>query len=136
MVSRARITGRPGLIGIVGALGAVPVVTGAMGMVLGPAGAPGGAPTTASLDSEYRFLNVFWTAAGGVLWWSLFEPEKRAQVTAFTLSLAAAGGVPRLSSWRRTGAPHVAFRGALVLELMVVPAVLVWHRRLFPRPTR
>lgn len=117
------------LIGVLAILGVVPVATGTMGMVLGPAGAPGGAATTASVDSEYRFVNLFWTAAGALLWWSLRDADKRSQVTQSVLALAAAGGVPRLLSWRRTGEPHVVFKGALVLELVVVPLVLVWHRR-------
>lgn len=123
------------LIGVLAILGIVPVATGTMGMVLGPAGAPGGAATTASVDSEYRFVNLFWAAAGALLWWSLRDPDKRSRVTQSVLALAAAGGVPRLLSWRRTGAPHVAFKGALVLELVVVPLVLVWHRRVLgPAP--
>ncbi|MET0865329.1 MAG: DUF4345 domain-containing protein [Nakamurella sp.] len=124
------------LIGLLAALGAVPVATGTAGVLLGPAGAPGGGPTTASVDSEYRFVNVFWAAAGGVLWWTLRDAEKRARVTQLVLGLAAAGGVPRLLSWRRSGAPHPVFRGALVLELLIVPLVLVWHRRTFIKPSR
>jgi hypothetical protein len=136
MAPSARSNSRPLLIGVLGALGVVPVVTGTMGMLLGPSGAPGGAATTASVDSEYRFVNLFWAAAGGVLWWSLRDAEKRSRTTQLVLGLAAAGGVPRLISWRRTGAPHPIFRGALVLELIIVPLVLVWHQReLFKKST-
>jgi hypothetical protein len=120
---------RPLLLGAIGVLGALPLVTGLLGIVRGPAGAPGGGPTTASVDSEYRFINVFWAAAGPALWWSLARPAERAGFTRVLLGLAAAGGLPRLLSVQRTGWPHPVFRGTIVLELVVVPLVLVWHAK-------
>ncbi|MFI5612478.1 DUF4345 domain-containing protein [Amycolatopsis sp. NPDC051903] len=118
---------RKALLTVLGVLGAIPVASGLTGILGGPDRAPGGAPTTPSVDSEYRFVNTFWTAAGLALWWSLRRPEKRAATTRLVLATAAAGGVPRLISARRTGAPHPVFRAATVLELLVVPLVLLWH---------
>ncbi|MGW4482861.1 DUF4345 domain-containing protein [Amycolatopsis sp. NPDC004368] len=118
---------RKALLAVLGALGAIPVASGLTAILGGPARAPGGALTSPSVDSEYRFVNTFWTAAGLVLWWSLRRPEKRAATTRLVLGTAAAGGVPRLTSARRTGAPHPVFRAATVLELLVLPVVLVWH---------
>lgn len=114
------------------ALGAVPVATGALGILTGPEGAPGGGPTTASVDSEYRFVNTFWLAGGVTLWWSLTAPRERARTTRSILTLAGLGGGPRLLSWRRHGRPHPVFVGALALELVGMPAVVCWHRRVFP----
>jgi hypothetical protein len=119
---------RSALLSTIALLAAVPVGSGLAGVLRGPGGAPGGGPTTSSVDSEYRFVNVFWAAAGVALWWSLGRPVEREATTRSLLGLAALGGLPRLLSWRRTGAPHPVFRGALVLELAVVPAVLLWHR--------
>ena len=48
-----------------GVLSAIPIATGALGVLRGPEGAPGGAPSTASVDSEYRFVNTFWLGAVG-----------------------------------------------------------------------
>jgi hypothetical protein len=31
------------------------------------------------------------------------------------------------------GLPHPVFRATIVLELVIVPAVIVWHLRVFPR---
>jgi hypothetical protein len=126
-MTRRRAGSRSALIATVAVLGAVPVATGTAGILRGAAGAPGGEPTTPSIDSEYRFVNVFWTAAGVILWWSLRKPEQRADVTRLLLGLAAAGGLPRLLSWRKVGAPHPMFRATIVLELLVVPLVLIWH---------
>lgn len=132
-MSRPATRERTALLTTIAALGILPVATGTMGMLLGPAGTPGGEPTNASVDSEYRFANVFWTAAGVLLWWSLRKPEERAASTRLTLSLASAGALPRLLSIRRTGLPHPVFRGALLLELLIVPAVLAWHVRVIER---
>ncbi len=114
-------------------LGAVPVATGLFSVIGGPAVAPGGEQTNASIDSEYRFLNLFWTAAGVLLWWSLRDPVARSSVTRLVLGLASLGGLPRLLSWARVGAPHPVFRGTLVLELVIVPVLLVWHGRVVTR---
>jgi hypothetical protein len=120
---------RTALLSTIGLLGAVPLATGVLGILRGPEGAPGGGPTTASVDSEYRFINVFWAAAGPALWWTLLKPAERAGFTRVLLGLASAGGLPRLLSVRRTGWPHPVFRGTIVLELVVVPLVLLWHAR-------
>lgn len=128
-MSRRRPPVSSALIATIATLGAVPVLTGALGIIRGPAGAPGGAPTTASVDSEYRFVNTFWLGAGLALWWSLIRPRERAAATRATLTAASLGGIPRLISWGATGAPHPVFRGTIVLELLVVPAVLAWHAK-------
>jgi hypothetical protein len=127
---------RKALLATLGTLGAIPVASGLMGILGGPRRAPGGGATTPSVDSEYRFVNTFWTAAGVALWWSLRHPEKRAATTRAVLGTAALGGLPRLLSVRRTGNPHPAFRAATVLELVVVPGVLVWHSRVIREPAQ
>ncbi len=120
------------LLSTVGVLGAIPVATGILGILGGPERAPGGGATTASVDSEYRFVNVFWTAAGLLLWWTLHRPAERSTGTRAVLGLAAFGGLPRLLSVIRVGLPHPVFRATIVLELAVVPLVMIWHRRVFP----
>jgi hypothetical protein len=120
------------LLSTVAVLGAIPVATGMLGMIGGPERAPGGAPTTASVDSEYRFVNVFWTAAGVLLWWTIRRPHERAQATRVVLGAAAFGGLPRLLSIVRRGLPHPVFQATIGLELIVVPLVIAWHARVFP----
>lgn len=127
---------RQALLVTLGVLGAVPVASGTTGVLLGPAGLPGAEQTGSTIDSEYRFLNVFWLAAGITLWWSLRQPESRTGVTRIVLALASLGGGPRLLSWARRGAPHPVFKATLVLELVIVPLVLWWHGRVFPAPRR
>ncbi len=134
MISREKR--RSALVAVLALLGAVPVASGTAGIVLGPSGLPGAERTGSTVDSEYRFVNVFWLAAGLALWWSLRKPEQRSTVTRLVLTLASVGAGPRLLSWARTGAPHPVFRATLVLELVVVPLVLIWHARIFPHRSR
>lgn len=120
---------RRALIVVLALLGAVAVITGAMGVVLGPAAAPGGGPTSASIDNEYRFVNVFWTAAGLALWWSLIRLRARRAVARTVLTIAAIGGLARVLSVLVTGWPSPVYIGAMVLELAIVPVVIWWHAR-------
>ena len=92
----------------------------------------GGGPTTPSIDSEYRFVNVLWLGAGVILYWTLLKPAARALVTRVVLILAATGGIARLISVAVVGWPHPVFIGTIVLELVIVPLVIWWHARVFP----
>ncbi|GAA2915084.1 hypothetical protein Acy02nite_91600 [Actinoplanes cyaneus] len=87
---------------------------------------------TPYLDSEYRFLGMWWAAAGVLLWWSLRAPQRRAVVTRALLGVMALGGVARLLGIAMTGLPPVPFRVSMAVELLVIPALLVWHRRAYP----
>ena len=121
------------LVVVIAVLGGVAVLSGLLGIVAGPQALPGGGPVNATVDSEYRFTNVFWLGAGLLIWWSLRRPEQRADVTRVILAIASLGGVARLISAAVMGWPHPVFIGALVLELAVVPLVIWWHVRTFGR---
>ncbi|WP_435745967.1 DUF4345 domain-containing protein [Microbacterium sp. PMB16] len=120
---------RRALIIVLSVLGAVAVGSGLYGIVLGPMFAPGGSPTSSSVDSEYRFVNVFWLAAGAAVWWSLFRLRERATVLRMMLALAFLGGFARLLSVLVAGWPHPVFIASMFLELVIVPLVFWWHTR-------
>ncbi|NIZ91673.1 DUF4345 domain-containing protein [Kineococcus rubinsiae] len=124
--------GRRALVVVVGLLGAVPVGTGLLGVVGGLTIGPGPADAVRYFDSEYRFLNAVWVLVGLLLWWSLRRPGERALVTRLVLASFVLGGVARLVSVVATGWPATVFSAALAVELLLVPVVLVWHRRAFP----
>lgn len=121
------------LVVVIAVLGGVAVSSGLLGIVGGPEALPGGESVNATVDSQYRFANVFWLAAGLLVWWSLHHPGRRREVTRVTLAVASVGGVARLVSAVLTGWPHPVFVGVTVLELVVVPFVIWWHVRVFGR---
>lgn len=112
---------------VLAVLGAVAVGSGLYAIILGPAFIPGGSPTSPTVDSEYRFVNVFWLAAGAAVWWSLFRLRERKTVTRTMLVLAFVGGLARLVSVFAVGWPSPVFIGSMVLELVIVPLVIWWH---------
>ncbi|GAB2474920.1 hypothetical protein GCM10027063_14740 [Promicromonospora xylanilytica] len=125
--------GRRTLIWVIAVLGGVAVSSGLLGIVGGPEALPGGESVNATVDSQYRFTNVFWLAAGLLVWWSLRRPEQRYEVTRVILTIASVGGVARLVSGLLTGWPHPIFVGVAALELAVVPLVIWWHTRVVGR---
>jgi hypothetical protein len=123
---------RRALLIVMGVLGSIATASGLWGVIAGPAGLPGGGTTTATVDNEYRFVNVFWLAAGVLLLWSLRRAEEHARLARTILVIAALGGLARLLSAMVAGWPHPVFIATMVLELAVVPLVIWWHSRVMP----
>jgi hypothetical protein len=113
-------------------LGATAIVTGLLAIIGGPAAELGGKAAVASVDSQFRYANVFWLAAGIILCWTARKPLERALVTRTILVIAAVAGLARIISIVAVGLPHPFFLVTLGLELVVTPLIIVWHSRVFP----
>jgi hypothetical protein len=120
---------RRGLQVVLAVLGMVAVASGLYGMLAGPAALPGAGPVDATVDSEYRFTNAFWFTAGLAVWWSVTRIDRATMVLRVTLGAAFLGGLARLLAVAVSGWPHPVFLGALGVELVLVPVLVLWQAK-------
>ena len=118
---------------VIAVLSLVPVATGIAGIVLGPRLLGATAPWPADLDSHFRFLSGVFLIVG-LAWWScvprLAEKGPRLRLLAL---MTFAGGLARLTSLGLAGAPSVGHMAGLGMELVIVPLIVLWHRRIETR---
>lgn len=124
--------GRRALQAVLAVLGTIPLITGVMAVLGGPADMLDGQATTSTVDNEVRFMAVYWFAFGCFVWWIV--PRVDRATTAFRAMLAVmfASGCARLLSTVLTGWPHPVIRVALFVELLAPPVLLWWQRRMAP----
>ncbi|MGJ6123615.1 DUF4345 domain-containing protein [Mycolicibacterium sp. Y3] len=123
--------GRRGLQVTLAVLSVIPALSGLAGILAGPKTLPGDkSQLDATADSEYRFVNAFWLATAPVIWSAIPHIEKRTGLVRRLTAVVFIGGLARLVSWRTTGRPHHVFVAATALELVGVPAIMVWQLRI------
>jgi hypothetical protein len=122
--------GRRGLQVTLGVLSVIPFLSGLAGMLVGPKTLPGGEhQLDATAESEYRFVNAFWFATAPAIWSAIPHIEQRTGFIKRLTAVVFAGGLARVVAWRATGRPHAVFLAATLLELVGVPAVMIWQSR-------
>ena len=115
-------------------LAAVPLASASREIMLGPQGVPGGSPdVTPTVDSAFRYANVFKFVVGPVIW-SQFGRIERSTSLTYALASIFLGGFTRLRPWQQRGRPHPVTVGAVVVEIRrFLIRVPVQERRVEPR---
>ncbi|QPC85816.1 DUF4345 domain-containing protein [Mesorhizobium sp. NBSH29] len=115
---------------IVSVLAAVPVMAGLAGVVMGPAFLKTPQPWPADLDSHFRFLSGVFLAVG-VAWYSCVPHiETRTNRVRLLGAITVSGGAARLVSLVLAGAPSAGHIYGLAAELIAVPLLILWQRRI------
>lgn len=108
----------------------VPLVAGSAGVVAGPsmvgAIAQGANP---DLESHFRYLSGLLLGIGFAFAAAIPAIERRSQLFLVLSGLVVIGGVARLAAVLAVGPPSVPHQLALVMELIVVPALCTWQLR-------
>ena len=114
-----------------GVLGAVPVLTGLIGMFgLGdPIYAAAGIPPNALLDSNLRFFSGVWLGLGIAIYWLIPRIEVQTVLFRVVWGMIFVGGIGRLLSMVFLAMPPIPFIGFTVLELVGAPVFIAWQAR-------
>lgn len=70
------------------------------------------------------------------VWSQLTRVASDSAVLPLTLGTVFVGGLARLRSWQQRGRPHPIYVGAIALELVGMPILLAWQRKVVARANR
>ena len=101
---------------------AVPVMAGALGVIVGARG------QSVAFDSHYRYLSGLLLGLGLVFWSLIPGIERRTTLFRALTFVVVVGGLARLFAYAERGDPG-AMRWALAMELIVTPALCLWQAR-------
>ena len=110
-------------------LGIVPVVAGAAGVILGPAAMSDAGGWPVDLDSHFRYLSGIFLALGLTFYATIPSIERKTSLFRLAAVLVVAGGLARLLALVVNGVPSAPHVAGLGLELVVVPALVIWQGR-------
>lgn len=90
------------------------------------------------LNSQVRYLGAIWFGFGWLLTYCLRDLPRYAPIVRGALWVVVLGGFGRLASVLQFGHPPSAVgfhfvNGAIAIELVGIPLLLVWMGRLLPR---
>jgi hypothetical protein len=115
----------------------VPFLTGVVDVIGGvwiieQAGAalPMEVSANAVLNNQIAFWGAIWFGFGVSLWWASRAPLRRAAATRILLWVLFLAGLARAYACVRWGYPGPVMVGAMAIELVLAPVLLVWLARL------
>lgn len=107
----------------------VPITGGAAGVLLGPE-LVGSSEPAPDLDSHFRYLSGVFLGVGLGFLWTVPRIEREGTLFRLLALFVVTGGLARLLSLIQVGPPSGPHLIGLVLELVVVPLLAVWQRRI------
>lgn len=115
-----------------GALGAIPVITGVLTMLglSGPIYSSASIPANALLDSNLRFFGGLWLVLGLAVYWLVPRIESETTLFRALWLMIFMGGVGHLISMIFLGLLPLPFVGFTVLEIVGAPAFIYWQSRI------
>lgn len=111
----------------------VPIAAGAAGILEGPAIVPGVGSASSDLESHFRYLSGLLLGIGLAFVVCVADLERRVALYHALSLIVILGGFGRLLGAIETGVPTGGNLLALVMELVIVPLLLVWVRRIDSR---
>ena len=105
----------------------VPIVTGALTMLLGADSVPSPGQPSANLESELRFYSVWWIAAGFFLLWLAPRVEERTLEFRAFFALLFLGGFSRVLAALDTDWPSTGQLILMGLEFVLPIVFIVWQ---------
>ena len=112
----------------------VPLTAGAVGVVRGAEMIAGvDAPVPTDLDSHFRYLSGLLLGIGLGLASCVARIEEKRGLFGALCGLVVLGGLARFASLLADGAPGAGHLFGLAMELVVVPLLLLWQRRVARR---
>ena len=116
--------------------GILPIVTGVMAVTGGPAGMLDGQATTSTVDSEIRFMGVYWMAFGGFLLFLVPRIETAAPAFRAALVVMFISGAARTLSIVEVGRPHPVLFAATFVELVLPVGLWLWQAKVASAASR
>jgi hypothetical protein len=111
------------------AIGLVPIVTGAVSLVLGTDAIPEAGSPSANTESELRFYAVWWLGAGLFLASLAPRIEQRGRELRAVCALLVLGACGRALAIADAGRPQPIFVVLMTLEFLIPPALVLWQAR-------
>ena len=112
-------------------VGLIPVTAGMVGGIRGTL--MQGVWGDVALDSHYRYLSGLLLAIGVGFWTAIPDIERQGERFALLTLIVVTGGFFRAVGLVMTGQPGPVMTAALLVELVVTPAIYLWQTRIAHR---
>ena len=119
---------------ILGLLSLIPLALGIQN-IGGGAEVLAGAPVSAALDSQFRYLSTFYLALTGLIWWMIPNIERHTVPLRILIGAVFLGGLARAYSLLQIGHPGPDLYAGMLIEFALI-IVIPWQAILAKRASK